>query len=126
VASVANPAVTGTAAPEATAVFPGAIGPKVNHRLELISGVRRVPVLRHTTRSLHRHVWLGLVAGDLPGRHHPCLPASSQPEGAEPIAVTCRVPHGPPSDGVELAPFLITAYSALRLELLPSPAPGEL
>ena len=47
-ASVANPAVTGTAAPEATAVFPGAIGPKVNHRLELISGVCRVPVLRHT------------------------------------------------------------------------------
>ena len=46
-ASVANPAVTGTAAPEATAVFPGAIGPKLNHRLELISGVR--PVLRHTT-----------------------------------------------------------------------------
>ena len=51
---------------------------------------------------------------------------SSQPEGAERIAVTCRSPHGPPSDGVELAPFLITAYLALRLELLPSQAPGEL
>jgi hypothetical protein len=40
-----------------------------------------------------------------------CQPARN-PEGAEPIAVTCRIPHGLPSDGVELAPFLITAYLA--------------
>jgi hypothetical protein len=64
------------------------------------------------------------VAGNLPDRHHPCLLVSSQPEGAERIAVTRRTAHGPPSDGVGLSPFLITACSALSLELLPSPAPG--
>ena len=122
-ASVANPAVTGTAAPEATAVFPGAIGPKVNHRLELISGVCRVPVLRHTIGhcivTFGSDSWQAIFLADT-------ILDSSQPEGAERIAVTCRSPHGPPSDGVELAPFLITAYLALRLELLPLQAPGEL
>jgi hypothetical protein len=65
------------------------------------------------------------VAGDLPGRHHPCLFASSPPEGAERIAVTRRIPHGLPNDGV-VSPLLITAYSALGFESLPSPAHGEL
>jgi hypothetical protein len=96
VASVANPAVTGTAAPEATAVFPGAIGPKVNHRLELISGVRRVPVLSHTTGhcivTFGSDSWQAIFLADT---ILACQPARN-PEGAEPIAVTCRIPHAHP------------------------------
>jgi len=105
VASVANPAVTGT--------------------IVLSSFPASVAFLSYATRPVTAFVtfgsgsWQAIFLADT-------ILDSSQPEGAERIAVTCRSPHGPPSDGVELAPFLITAYSALRLELLPSQAPGEL
>ena len=106
-ASVANPAVTGT--------------------IVLSSFPASVAFLSYATRPVTASSRLARTRGRRSSWPTPSLPASQLATGG------CRTysgdlprPARPPSDGVELAPFLITAYSALRLELLPSQAPGEL